>query len=107
MSCLHDVLKVQTCTRTSLHSLMYRRVLIHTMMSSLWWLLPARKLVIWFVVVHVKTVVRVSDHKMPAFSLPTLRAAQRNALDWQVAVYSGKRHVLLVKMVKRPLSVKL
>ncbi len=57
-------------------------------------------------VVHVKVMLTVRDHKMPTFSLPTPRAAQRSALDWPVAVYSGKRHVLLVKVVIRPVNAK-
>ncbi len=58
-------------------------------------------------VVHVKVVLMVSDCKMPTFSLPTLWAAQGSALDWPIPVYPGKRHVLLVKTVKRPINVKL
>ncbi len=77
------------------------------MTSMLLKLLPMMMFVVKVVVVHVETVVMVSDCSMPAFSLPTLRAAQRKALDWQVAVYTGKRHVLLVKTVKRPITVKL
>ncbi len=63
--------------------------------------------VMLIVVVYVKTVLAVSDHDMLAFSLPTLQAAQGSALDWPVPVYPGNRHVLLVKVVIRPVNVKL
>ncbi len=55
---------------------------------------------------HAKVMLIVRDYNMPTFSLPTLRAAQRSALDWPVAVYLGKRHVLLVKVVIRPVNAK-
>ncbi len=45
--------------------------------------------VVSFVVVHVKVMLTVCDYEMPTFSLPTPRPAQRSALDWPVAVYSG------------------
>ncbi len=48
--------------------------------------------------VHVKVVSSCSTYETPAFNLPTLRAAQGNALDWQVPVYPGIRYVLLVKV---------
>ncbi len=104
----HNVFsKVQTCTRISLVSSMLRMVLIHVMIAMTSRMLPMTLCVRMIVVVHVKVVSVVSDHKMPTFSLPTLRAAQGNAFDWPVPVYPGIRHVLLVKMVKRPIDVKL
>ena len=99
--------KVQTCTKISLVSLMLRRVLRHAMTAMTSWILPMTLCVWMIVVVHVKVVSVVSDHKTPTFSLPTLRAAQGSALDWPVPVYPGKRHVLLVKVVIRPVNVKL
>ncbi len=99
--------KVQTCTTIVLVSSMLRMVLRHAMIAMTSWILPMTLSVMWLVVVYVKTVLAVSDHDILAFSLPTLRAAQGSALDWPVPVYPGKRHVLLVKVVIRPVNVKL
>ncbi len=76
------------------------------MMGKMLPMLVVMMFVVYLMVVHVKVMLTVSDHEMPTFSLPTPRAAQRSALDWPVAVYSGKRHVLLVKVVKSPVNVK-
>ena len=63
--------------------------------------------VVVFVGVYEKTVNSRRSHNIPMFRVPTLRAAQGSALDWPVPVYPGKRHVLLVKVVIRPVNVKL
>ena len=53
--------------------------------------------------VYAKTVSLCWSHEMPTFCLPTPRAALGKTFRRRILVYSGKRHVLLVKVVHRGL----